>query len=59
MRKDLQSGLMAIYSKFGWLLKGSIPGAEIRVNIITSDSTVMTIVTRVRQGFRYSGNKRN
>jgi hypothetical protein len=49
MRKDDRSGLIAINSKFGWLLNGPIPRVDVSVNIISSDLTVMSIEARVSE----------
>ena len=50
IKRDDSSGLMAINSVFGWLLNGPVArGNQFRVNLISSDVTVMKIQSYVTE----------
>ena len=49
VKRDDLSGLVAINSKFGWLLNGPIRGTEASVNAITTDVTVMKIEANINE----------
>ena len=49
IRRDNESGLIAINSKFGWLLNGPVPAGDVSCNIISADFTTMRIETYVTE----------
>ena len=54
IRKDDESGLIAINSKFGWLLNDRVPEYNASNNLISADLTTMRIEAEneVRKGSR-------
>ena len=49
IKRDNWSGLVAINSRVGWLLSGSMRNRGVSMNAISSDFTVMKIEARVSE----------
>ena len=47
IRRDDLSGLIAINSKFGWLLNGPVPRVDVWNHVVSTDLTTMRIEAHV------------